>query len=106
MLTTSRYAGNLSKTYVCLLVYSECSESQLTASGERNLQAPKIPCSKNVFCLSVCAPWCFRKDLNLFTHIQGATMQDPLGVLGMKGFLCPPFLVSRKEALFGLHNLP
>ena len=34
------------------------------------------------------------------------TQQDPVGLLGTKAFLCPPFLVFRKWASFSLHDLP
>ena len=32
--------------------------------------------------------------------------QDPGGVLGTKAFLCPPFLVIKKQDSFRLHDLP
>ena len=66
------------KHFIYLLLYSKCSEGQLTPSEDMNLQALNIPCCRGVSVYLCVVPLCSRKDLRLFTHVQAKTKEKCL----------------------------
>ena len=35
--------------------------------------------------------------MDVFVPLENETEQDPMGLLGMEDFLCPPFLICREQ---------
>ena len=61
-------------------------------------------CSHSPHCSPMIKPGCFTSLPFLVS--MALLEQDPVGLLGTKAFVCPPFLVFRKEASFSLQDLP